>query len=50
LPGPVLVTKKVISGDCGGGCCAQLVTELKDITAADATSAKHFVLNIVASR
>jgi hypothetical protein len=46
----MLVTKNVTSGDCGGGCCAQLVTEPKDTTETDATNAKHFVLNIVASR
>jgi hypothetical protein len=27
LPGPLLVTKKVISGDCGGCCCAWLAVE-----------------------
>src|SRR5262252_6502187 len=50
LPGPLLVTKKVISGDCGGCCCAWLVVEPSDTTATDATSAKHLVLDIVASR
>jgi hypothetical protein len=46
----MLVTKKVISGDCGGCCCARLAVEPRETIATDATSVTHFVLDIVASR
>jgi hypothetical protein len=35
LPRPVLLTKKVMLGACGGGCCARLVAAPNVITATD---------------
>jgi hypothetical protein len=40
--------KKVMFGDCGGGCCARLAVEPNDIAATDATSAKNLALDMVA--
>jgi hypothetical protein len=45
----VLVTKKVMPGDCGGACCAWPVVEPSDAAAIAAPIAKRFVLDIVAS-
>ena len=43
----MLVTKKVMLGDCGAACCAWPAVEPSDTNAADATIAMHFILDIV---
>jgi hypothetical protein len=40
--------KKVMFGDCGGGCCARLALEPNGIAATDATSTKNLALGMVA--
>src|SRR5712691_10257607 len=38
--------KKVMFGDCGGGCCARLAFEPSVVTATDATIAKRLALDM----
>jgi hypothetical protein len=48
LARPVAATKKVMFGDCGGGCCARLAVEPNGTAATDATSTKNLALDMVA--
>ena len=47
LPGPALVTKKVMLGACGACCACKLPLKLSDMSAADANTDKRIVLYIV---
>src|SRR5262249_3293144 len=50
LPGPVLVMKKVMLGDCGGGCCASAAPPRpSDISAADASMNNRVVISVLPS-
>src|SRR4051812_35293774 len=46
LPSPALVTKNVMLGACGGGCCARPTDTTSVIAATDEIMAQHFVRGI----
>ena len=41
------MTKKVMLGACGGGCCARPADAINIIAATDAIMATHFVRGII---
>src|SRR3954463_16324496 len=46
LPSPALVTKNVMLGACGGGCCVCPADATSIMAANDAVKARHFVRGI----